>query len=416
MSWEWECWGVGTWWYFLSSYCVLGLEAAHYGLGSGSDAVKNRRDSLTLLVKTIVPRTQEGSGLGFPSGARQPVYFWAGAWSLVGSCLSWVGPAPWAVWLPVSFLAFPQWAIRCPVVISCRAFLWADVGLPGGWRPVSLADWGPGLRSPSGSLMAHTIHPGIAACWAVGARQRWCRRWSPSSEKDGPNQVQQKRPGQGWGPGLRRSGGDALGVPAAHSGRGVWPQGRAPAGVWEEVGREAQAGGRGRGLGSGGWARGVWGEWPQNPVFCCCLWIHGVDVEGTLEGEKTCGIGLVTGTVRVRWRDGGGLGTGVEREAWSPGTLSRHQWVHLTVRGEGELPVLPGWLRLGFLGVWRCRTGGQQGRACVGGKNGLPVSPLGKEFESAVESGDKPGVWTKGRNVERWQDVGPVEAWCLLHS
>ena len=44
------------------------------------------------------------------------------------------------------------------------------------------------------------------------------------------------------------------------------------------------------------------------------------------------------------------------------------------------------------------------------------MSPLGKEFESAVESGDKPGVWTKGRNVERWQDVGPVEAWCLLHS
>lgn len=26
--------------------------------------------------------------------------------------------------------------------------------------------------------------------------------------------------------------------------------------------------------------------------------------------EKTSGIGLVEGTVRVRWRDGGGLGTG----------------------------------------------------------------------------------------------------------
>lgn len=34
-----------------------------------------------------------------------------------------------------------------------------------------------------------------------------------------------------------------------------------------------------------------------------------------MEGEKTCGIGLVTGTVRVWWRNGGGLGTGVEREA-----------------------------------------------------------------------------------------------------
>lgn len=66
---------MGTCWSFLSSYCVLGLEEAHYGLGSGSDAVKNRRDSLTLLVKTIVPQTQEGSGLGFPSGARQPIYF-----------------------------------------------------------------------------------------------------------------------------------------------------------------------------------------------------------------------------------------------------------------------------------------------------------------------------------------------------
>lgn len=66
---------MGTCWSFLSSYCVPGLEEAHCGLGSGPDAVKNRRDSLTLLVKTIVPQTQEGSGLGFPSGARQPIYF-----------------------------------------------------------------------------------------------------------------------------------------------------------------------------------------------------------------------------------------------------------------------------------------------------------------------------------------------------
>jgi len=68
-----------------------------------------------------------------------------------------------------------------------------------------------------------------------------------------------------------------------------------------------------------------------------------------------------------------------------------------------------------LLGEWRCRTGGQQGRACVVGKNGLPVSPLCKEFESAVESGDKPRVWTRGRNFERVQDIGLVEAWCLLH-
>lgn len=47
-------------------------------------------------------------------------------------------------------------------------------------------------------------------------------------------------------------------------------------------------------------------------------------------------------------------------------------------------------------------------------KNGLPVGPLCKEFESAVESGDKPRVWTRGRNFERVQDIGPVEAWCLL--
>lgn len=65
---------MGTCWSFLSSYSVLGLEE-HCGLGSGPDAVKNRRNSLTLLVKMIVPQTQEGSGLGFPSGARQPVYF-----------------------------------------------------------------------------------------------------------------------------------------------------------------------------------------------------------------------------------------------------------------------------------------------------------------------------------------------------
>lgn len=34
------------------------------------------------------------------------------------------------------------------------------------------------------------------------------------------------------------------------------------------------------------------------------------------------------------------------------------------------------------------------------------MSPLRKEFESAVESGDKPRVWTRGRNFERVQDIG----------
>lgn len=41
-------------------------------------------------------------------------------------------------------------------------------------------------------------------------------------------------------------------------------------------------------------------------------------------------------------------------------------------------------------------------------ENGLPVSPH-KEFESAVESGDKPQVWTRGRNFERVQDTGRVK-------
>ena len=69
----------------------------------------------------------------------------------------------------------------------------------------------------------------------------------------------------------------------------------------------------------------------------------------------------------------------------------------------------------GLPGCVEVQDWGSAGQGVCWWKNGLPVSPLCKEFESAVESGDMPGVWTRGRNVER-QDVGPVEAWCLLHS
>lgn len=135
-----------------------------------------------------------------------------------------------------------------------------------------------------------------------------------------------------------------------------------------------------------------------------------------MEGEKTCGIGLVEGTVRVRWRAGGGLGTsgsgrgerGVKPRDLKQATVSAPQLEVRVRQAAGCSQDDSAWL----LGVWRCRTGGQQGSARVVGKNGSPVSPLGKEFESAVESGDKPGVWTRGRNV----GLGPVEAGCLLHS
>ena len=42
-------------WSLLSLCCALGLEEAHSGLGSGPDAVKNRRGSLTPLGKMVMP-------------------------------------------------------------------------------------------------------------------------------------------------------------------------------------------------------------------------------------------------------------------------------------------------------------------------------------------------------------------------
>lgn len=70
----------------------------------------------------------------------------------------------------------------------------------------------------------------------------------------------------------------------------------------------------------------------------------------------------------------------------------------------------------GFPGCVEVQDWGSAGQRVCWWKKWIACEPSGKEFESAVESGDKPGVWTRGRNVERWQDVGPVEAWCLLHS
>lgn len=88
--------------------------------GTGPDAVKNRRNSLTLLVEMIVPQTQEGSGLGFLVVPGSPFTSELGLEVLLALVFPGVGRLPGLSLAPASFLAFPSGP---SVVISCRAFL-----------------------------------------------------------------------------------------------------------------------------------------------------------------------------------------------------------------------------------------------------------------------------------------------------
>ena len=239
--------------------------------------------------------------------------------------------------------------------------------------------------------MAHTVHSGIAACWAlcwaVEARWRWCCCWSPSSEKDGPNQSATEASRSGLGPrneeeqqGCPQRGhcvnciGMRWGSLLRTAGKGIWPEGRAPAEVWGGREREAQARGRER---AGLWWAGTQGVCGGNGhrIRCSAAAFESMVLMHTGAGKRLVALDCESSVERWwgpgdqwqwAWRDrreAQGCQEGNGECTWQLGVRVR--------QASGCSQDGSAWL----LGEWRCRTGGQQGRACVDGKKWIACGP-----------------------------------------